>query len=544
LELSYAHGASELPLLAQTIGESLARTIERASDGDALISCHQDVRLTYAQFGEAVDRLASGMLAAGLRRGDRVGVWSPNRAEWAVVQYATARLGVILVNVNPAYRTGELRYALAQSGCRWLFAARAFKAADFAAMVDSVRDELPALERSVFFEDDQWLELAGTPADADGLRERAELLDFDDPINIQYTSGTTGFPKGATLSHHNILNNAQLIGALLRYDERDRICIPVPLYHCFGMVLGNLAATAHGATIVYPAEAFEPEATLRACARERCTSLYGVPTMFIAELGHPRFGEFDLSSLRTGIMAGSPCPIEVMKRVDRDMGIAEISIAFGMTETSPVTTFVPIDDTLEHRCGTVGQVMPHTEIKIVDPGSGRLVPRGEAGEFQARGYCVMRGYWNDAERTAEAVDEAGWMHTGDLATMDERGYVRVVGRIKDMIIRGGENVYPREVEEFLYTHPLVADVQVIGVPDERYGEELMAWVILRDGAQCSEEELREFCRGQIAHFKVPRYVKFVDSFPMTVTGKVQKFKMREQAIEELGLADVASVATA
>jgi fatty-acyl-CoA synthase len=544
MELSYAHGASELPLLAQTIGQNLERTIDRVPDRDALVSCQQDVRLTYTQFGVAVDQLASGLLSAGLRPGDRVGVWSPNRVEWALVQYATAKIGVILVNINPAYRTGELRYALAQSGCRWLFATASFKAADFTAMVASVRDELPALDRAVFFETEEWEELANARVEHDNLREVAGTLDFDDPINIQYTSGTTGFPKGATLTHHNILNNAQLIGEVLRYDERDRICIPVPLYHCFGMVIGNLCATSHGACIVYPAEAFEPEATLRACAQERCTSLYGVPTMFIAQLEHPRFSEFDLSTLRTGIMAGSPCPIEVMKRVDRDMGIAEISIAFGMTETSPVTTMVAIDDTLEHRCGTVGQVMPHTEIKIVDPSTGRLVERGAPGEFQARGYCVMRGYWNDPDRSAEAVDEAGWMHTGDLATMDEQGYVRVVGRIKDMIIRGGENVYPREVEEFLYTHPQIADVQVIGVPDERYGEELMAWVVLRPGTQLGEEELREFCRGQIAHFKIPRYVKFVDSFPMTVTGKVQKFKMREQAIQELGLSEGAIAATA
>jgi fatty-acyl-CoA synthase len=372
-------------------------------------------------------------------------------------------------------------------------------------------------------------------------------LDFDEPINIQYTSGTTGFPKGATLTHHNILNNGHFVGSLLGYTERDRVCVPVPLYHCFGMVMGNLGATSNGSCIVYPAEAFDPEKTLEACAGERCTSLYGVPTMFIAQLGHERFAEFDLSSLRTGIMAGSPCPIEVMKRVSSEMGIKEISIAFGMTETSPVTTQVRRDDTLENRCGTVGQVMPHTEIKIVGVGGdglGRTVPRGEPGEFLARGYPVMRGYWNDPERTAEAIDQERWMHTGDLATMDEQGYVRVVGRIKDMVIRGGENVYPREIEEFLYTHPKVADVQVIGVPDERYGEELMAWIVLRPGEQCSHEEIHGFCRGQIAHYKIPRYVKFVDSYPMTVTGKVQKFKMREAAVQELGLDTAAAIATA
>jgi fatty-acyl-CoA synthase len=407
-----------------------------------------------------------------------------------------------------------------------------------------VRGELPALERAVFFGTPEWGQLATTVPDRTALQEQMAGLDFDDPINIQYTSGTTGFPKGATLTHHNILNNGYFVGELCGYSERDRVCIPVPLYHCFGMVLGNLAATTHGACIVYPGEAFEPEATLRACAQERCTSLYGVPTMFIAELGHERFGDYDLASLRTGIMAGSPCPIEVMKRVSSEMGIDEMGIAFGMTETSPVTTQVRRDDTLENRCGTVGQVFPHTEIKIVDVDTGRTLPRGEPGEFLARGYCVMRGYWNDPERTGEAIDENGWMHTGDLATMDEQGYVRVVGRIKDMVIRGGENVYPREIEEFLYTHPDVADVQVIGVPDERYGEELMAWVIPRSGASPTEEQIREFCRGQIAHYKIPRYVKFVDAFPMTVTGKVQKFKMRQVAIEELQLERAAAVTTA
>ncbi len=542
--LSYAHGASAESLLGETIGDNLARTAARVPGADALVSCQQDRRYTYAEFDEAVNRLASGMLAAGLEKGDRVGVWSPNRSEWALVQYATAKLGVILVNINPAYRVAELEYALGQSGCRWIFAASDLKGASFVEMVDEVRASLPGLERAIFFEDPEWESLAGTPVRSEELRARMSELDFDDPINIQYTSGTTGFPKGATLTHHNILNNAYALAQLLGYSERDRICIPVPLYHCFGMVIGNLAATSVGACMVYPAETFEPEATLRACAQERCTSLYGVPTMFIAELGLPGFAEFDLSALRTGIMAGSPCPIEVMKRVSTEMGIDEISIAFGMTETSPVTTFVRRDDTLENRCATVGQVMPDVEIKIVDPTSGRTVERGESGEFLARGYVVMRGYWNDPQRTSDAIDQRRWMHTGDLATMDDEGYVRVVGRIKDMIIRGGENVYPREIEEFLYGHPQIADVQVIGVPDERYGEELMAWVVCRPGASLGEDEVREFCRGQIAHYKVPRYVKFVDSFPMTVTGKVQKFKMRETAIEELGLGSAAAVATA
>jgi fatty-acyl-CoA synthase len=542
--LSYAHGAFDEPLLGETIGANLDRTIARVPDADALVSCHQGVRYTYAEFGEAVDRLAAGMLAAGLRRGDRVGVWGPNRAEWVLVQYATAKLGVILVNINPAYRTSELGYALGQSGCRFLFSAREVKGSDFVAMVDQVRPGLPALERAIFFETGEWEEISGGRGPLDEVRAIAQELDFDDPINIQYTSGTTGFPKGATLSHHNILNNAHFTAQLLCYTEDDRVCVPVPLYHCFGMVLGNLACTTRGACIVYPAEVFDPEATLRACAEERCTSLYGVPTMFIAELGHPSFSEHDLGSLRTGIMAGSPCPIEVMKRVNAEMGIEQISIAFGQTETSPVSTFVRVDDTLEHRCETVGQAMPHTEIKVIDPSSDRIVPRGEPGEFCARGYLVMRGYWDDPERTAESIDAAGWMHSGDLATIDEGGYVRIVGRIKDMVIRGGENIYPREIEEFLYTHPQIADVQVIGVPDERYGEELMAWVVPQSGASLTEDDVKDFCRGKIAHFKVPRYVKFVDSFPMTVTGKVQKFKMREVAIEELGLEKAAAVATA
>jgi fatty-acyl-CoA synthase len=537
--LSYAHGASAEPLLGETIGENLERTAERVPGAEALVSCHQGLRYTYAEFNHAVDRLASGMLASGLQKGDRVGVWGPNLAEWVLTQYATAKLGVVLVNINPAYRTSELQFALGQSGCRWLLATPEMKGSDFAAMADEVRSQLPSLERSVFFGTPEWEELASAkvtqlPAD----------LDFDDPINIQYTSGTTGFPKGATLTHHNILNNGHFIGELLSYSERDRVCIPVPLYHCFGMVLGNLACTTHGACIVYPAEAFEPEATLRACAEEGCTSLYGVPTMFIAELGLERFSEFELDSLRTGIMAGSPCPVEVMRRVNDEMGIDEISIAFGQTEMSPVATQVRPDDTLEHRCETVGQVMPHTEIKIVDPATGQIVPRGEPGEFCARGYLVMRGYWNEPERTREAVDAGRWMHSGDLATMDEDGYVKIVGRIKDMVIRGGENIYPREIEEFLYTHPSVADVQVIGVPDQRYGEELMAWVVPRPGANLTEEEVREFCQGKIAHYKIPRYVKFVDSFPMTVTGKVQKFKMRESAIEELGLKQAAAMSTA
>jgi fatty-acyl-CoA synthase len=516
-------------------------------DAEALVSCHQQLRYTYSELNDAVDRLATGLLKAGLEQGDRIGVWSPNRVEWVLTQYATAKAGVILVNINPAYRLSELEYALGHSGCRWILAAPECKGSDFRSMVAEVQPNLRQLEQGIFFSSPQWEQLASTAIDRDGLTRRQAQLDFDDPINIQYTSGTTGFPKGATLTHHNILNNGFLVAEACGYTEADRVCVPVPLYHCFGMVMGNLGSTTHGSCIVYPAETFEPQATLSACAQERCTSLYGVPTMFIAQLDHPTFSEHDLGSLRTGIMAGSPCPVEVMKRVSSEMGIDEMTIAFGMTETSPVSTQVRRDDTLEHRCATVGQVMPHTEIKIVDPDSGRTKPRGEPGEFLARGYLVMRGYWDEPERTAEAIDSSRWMHTGDLATIDDEGYVRIVGRIKDMIIRGGENVYPREIEEFLYTHPGIADVQVIGVPDERYGEELMAWVVARagwTGSTLTEDAIKDFCRGQIAHFKIPRYIKFVDEFPMTVTGKVQKYKMRETAIGELGLQQAAAIATA
>jgi fatty-acyl-CoA synthase len=538
---SYAHGTSDVPLLGETIGANLERTAARVPDSAALVSCHQDAHFSWAQLNAAVDRLALGLLGLGLAKGDRLGVWSPNRYEWTLVQYATAKVGVILVNINPAYRTSELEYALRQSGCRVLVAAPEFKGADYGAMVEEVRDALPELRHVVLLDSSEWDRLAagdGDPAEEE-LRARMNELDFDDAINIQYTSGTTGSPKGATLTHHNILNNALLQSGILGYTEADRVCIPVPLYHCFGMVLGNLACSLRGSCMVYPDAAFDPLATLEAVAGERCTSLYGVPTMFIAELDHPRFSEFDLSSLRTGIMAGSPCPIEVMRRVGSEMGVEEMTIAFGMTETSPASTMVRRDDTLEHRCGTVGQAMPHTEIKVVDPVTDRTVARGESGEFRTRGYLVMSGYWDDPERTAEAIDSAGWMHTGDLATMDKDGYVRIVGRIKDMIIRGGENVYPREVEEFLYSHPSVADVQVVGVPDDRYGEEIMAWVIAREGATVEGDELREYCRGKIAHYKIPRYVASCSEFPMTVTGKIQKHKLREQAIEQLGLSTAA-----
>jgi fatty-acyl-CoA synthase len=535
--LSYVHGAVDSPLLGETIGANLDRTIARFPDADAVVSRHQGVRLSYAELGEGVDRLARALMAIGLDPGDRLGVWSPNRVEWLLLQYATAKAGLILVNINPAYRTSELEYVLNQSGCRVLIAASSFKTSDYEAMVEEVRDNVPALERTIFFDTTGWDELLAQSSEVepDDLRARADALQFDDPINIQYTSGTTGFPKGATLSHHNILNNGWFIGEYCRYTEVDRVCIPVPFYHCFGMVLGNLACTTHGACIVLPDAAFEPRSVLEAVQEERCTSLYGVPTMFIAELEHPEFDSFDLSTLRTGIMAGSPCPVEVMRKVIDRMHMSEVTICYGMTETSPVSTQTTADDPLERRVSTVGRVHPHVEIKLVDPLDGRVVEHGDPGELLTRGYSVMLGYWNDPERTAEAIDQARWMHTGDLATMDDEGYVNIVGRSKDMIIRGGENVYPREIEEFLYTHPDVADVSVIGVPDEKYGEEIMAWVQAREGTTLSEDELKEFCRGKIAHYKMPRYVKLVDEFPMTVTGKIQKYKMREAAIEELGL---------
>jgi fatty-acyl-CoA synthase len=543
---SYARGETTVSLLEETIGANLDRTVERFAGRDGLVSCAQGLRYTYAQLGEAVDELARSLIAAGLVKGDRLGIWSPNCAEWTLVQYATAKLGVILVNVNPAYRTSELEYALRQSGCRVLIAAPAFRTSDYRAMVAEVRPRLEALERVVFLGGEDWTQLLSGAAEVEvaQLRRRGAQLRPGDPINIQYTSGTTGFPKGATLTHRNILNNGFFVGEHCRYTEEDRVCIPVPFYHCFGMVMGNLGCSTHGSTMVIPAPAFEPEATLAACAGERCTSLYGVPTMFISQLDHPRFDDYDLSSLRTGIMAGSPCPVEVMKRVIELMHMSEVGICYGMTETSPVSTQTTFDDPVRKRVGSVGRVHPHVEIKIIEPGDGETVERGRSGELCTRGYSVMAGYWNDEQRTAEAIDREGWMHTGDLATMDDEGYVNIVGRIKDMVIRGGENVYPREIEEFLYAHPDIADVQVIGVPDQRYGEELMAWVILRDGASLDEDGLRAFCQGRIAHFKVPRYVRFVDSFPMTVTGKVQNFKMREQAIEQLDLAALASLRSA
>jgi fatty-acyl-CoA synthase len=551
-EPSYVHGASAVPLLGETIGQNLDRTVARVPDNQALVSVHQGVRLSYGQFHAAVEVVARGLLGLGVEAGERVGIWSPNNAEWVILQYATAKVGAILVNINPAYRTSELAFVLGQAGVSTLVLAPGFRQADYLDMLDQVATELPALGRRVVLGDQVpagamgWQELGegGARVPLERLRAREGLLQFDDPINIQYTSGTTGFPKGATLSHHNILNNGLFIGAGCGYSGADRVCIPVPLYHCFGMVLGNLACTTHGAAMIYPAEAFDPEATLAAVQAEGCTSLYGVPTMFIAALEHPRFGDYDLSSLRTGIMAGSPCPVEVMKAVQADMHMEEVTICYGMTETSPVSFQTATGDPVDKRVATVGRIHPHVEVKVVDPDNGRVVPRGTTGELCTRGYVVMLGYWNDPEATAEAIDPAGWMHTGDLATLDGDGYANIVGRSKDMVIRGGENIYPREVEEFLYQHPAISDIQVIGVPDARYGEELCAWVRLKDGHTASGEELAGWCRGKIATYKIPRYWRFVDAFPMTVTGKVQKFRMRETSVAELGLEDAAETKTA
>jgi fatty-acyl-CoA synthase len=542
---SYVHGASPVPLLGETIGENLRRTVERVPNTEALVVRHQNYRATYSELWDQTTRAARGLLARGVRKGDRVGIWSPNRAEWVVTQYATARIGAILVNINPAYKTAELSYALKQSGTSLLLLARAFRTSDYVGMLAEVRDGCPDLRQTIVL-DDEWQALLSSAdrVPADDLAALESSLQFDEPINIQYTSGTTGFPKGATLSHHNILNNGFFIGEALHYSERDRVCIPVPFYHCFGMVLGNLACTTHGACMVVPGESYEPLAVMETVQAEGCTALYGVPTMFIGELDHPRFADFEFSSLRTGIMAGSPCPVEVMRKVQSHMHMPEVTICYGMTETAPVSTQSSTDDPLDKRVSTVGRIHPHVEIKIVDPQSGQILPRGQAGELCTRGYSVMLGYWNNAEATSQAIDAARWMHTGDLATMDDESYVNIVGRIKDMIIRGGENIYPREIEEFLYTHPDVSDIQVIGVPSERYGEEVMAWVKPREGARVTDDDLVAFCRGKIATYKIPRYWKFVDAFPMTVTGKIQKFKMREQAVAELQLQSAAAVVTA
>jgi fatty-acyl-CoA synthase len=538
-EKSYTSAVSDTPLLGDTIGENLDRAVARYGDRLALADVAAGRRLTYVELAAEVDALALGLLAAGITKGDRVGIWAPNCAEWVYTQYATAKLGAILVNINPAYRTSELEFVLNQSGTRLLIAAQRLKASDYAAMIAEVRPRCPHLEQVVLLGSDGWDSLldAGRRADPAARADLGAIaLGADEPINIQYTSGTTGFPKGATLSHHNILNNGYFVGELCNYTHEDRICIPVPFYHCFGMVMGNLAATSHGAAMVIPAPAFDPAATLAAVQAERCTSLYGVPTMFIAELAVPGFDGFDLSSLRTGIMAGSPCPVEVMKQVIDRMGMTEVSICYGMTETSPVSTQTRMDDSIERRVTTVGRVGPHIEVKVIDPATGLTVPRGAPGELCTRGYSVMLGYWQQPDKTAEAVDAARWMHTGDLAVMDDDGYLSITGRIKDMVIRGGENIYPREVEEYLYTHPDILDAQVVGIPDAKWGEELMAWIRMRPGAEpLTAESLREFCQGRLAHYKIPRYVYITDEFPMTVTGKVRKVEMRERSVEILGL---------
>ena len=555
LTQSYVNGTSDKPLLGDTVGAHFDKAVARWHNRDALVVRHQEIRWTWAELKQRVDNFAAGLIELGLEPGDRIGIWSPNNMEWVVTQFATAKAGLILVNINPAYRLAELEYALNKVECKALIAAAVFKSSDYVGMIGALAPEiadsapgqlnaakLPHLRTVIqigggevagmfAFED---IVARGAAAGHDKVDALAGTLQFDEPINIQFTSGTTGSPKGATLTHHNILNNGYFIGEKFALTEADRLCIPVPLYHCFGMVIGNLACMTHGAAMVYPSEAFDPLATLETLAEERCTGLLGVPTMFIAQLQHPEFDSFDLSSLRTGMMAGSPCPVEVMKAVIDKMHMDQVTIGYGMTETSPVSTQTNPDDSLDRRVGSVGRVHPHVEIKVVDE-EGRIVPPGATGEFCTRGYSVMRGYWNDDDKTEEAIDAGGWMHTGDLATMDADGYFNIVGRIKDMVIRGGENLYPREIEEYLYRHPKIADVQVFGVPDAKYGEELCAWIKLAAGESADDLEIREFCQGQIAHYKIPRYIQFVDAFPMTVTGKVQKFVMREKMIEELGL---------
>lgn len=542
---SYARGPSEPALLAETIGANLERVAAEHADREALVEFASGRRWTYAELNREVDAFARGLMSAGVDRGDRVGIWAPNCAEWTITQYATAKIGAVLVNVNPAYRTHEFTYAMNQSGVSVLVAASGFKASDYRSMIEQTRAECASVRRVVYLDTDDWqtvVEEGASVSPAD-LAERSGSLDPSDAINIQYTSGTTGFPKGATLSHRNILNNGYMTTELLNFTEADRLCIPVPFYHCFGMVMGNLGCTTHAATMVIPAPGFDPATTLRVIEAERCTGVYGVPTMFIAMQNHPDFTAFDLSSLRTGLMAGSPCPVEVMKRCLNDMNMAEVGIAYGMTETSPVSTQTRADDDLERRTATIGRVHPHVEIKIADTVTGETLPRGEAGELCTRGYSVMLGYWDDEAKTREAIDDDGWMHTGDLAVLREDGYCNIVGRIKDMVIRGGENIYPREIEEFLYAHPDIADVQVVGVPDERYGEELCAWITMKDGAQDLDvETVRAFAQGKLAHYKIPRYVMVVEEFPMTVTGKVRKIDMRKQATEALGLTEIVGTA--
>ncbi len=564
-KISYTSGMSDLPLLGITIGDKFDEIVEQFPNKEALIVHHQNIRWTYRRLQEEVDKCAKALLACGLEKGDRAGIWSPNRSEWTVMQFATAKVGVILVNINPSYRVHELEYALNQSGCKMLVTADIFKTSDYESMILDLAPELmsasfgalnsaklPELKMVVSLADQpkkgllSWKNLIAKASEStnEALAERQATLAFDDAINIQYTSGTTGYPKGATLSHHNILNNGYFVARTMNFTDQDRLIIPVPLYHCFGMVMGNLGCMTHGATMIYASEGFEPQAVLEAAEREKATAIYGVPTMFIAELEHPDFEKFDLSSLRTGIMAGSPCPIEVMKKVQSLMNMSEVQVAYGMTETSPVSTQTKVGAPLEKQVSTVGEIHPHLEVKIIDEQTGQVVPIGQPGELCTRGYSVMLGYWNDDERTRESIDAARWMHTGDLATMDEEGYINIVGRIKDMIIRGGENIYPREIEEFLYTHPKISDVQVIGIPDAKYGEIVMAWVKLKEGEQSSTEELQAFCNGKIAHYKVPAHFKFTQDFPMTVTGKIRKVEMRHISTKELNLEATANIKTA
>ncbi len=561
-KLSYLSGTSDIPLLGETIGNYFDQIVQKFPMNDALIVSHQNILWTYKDLHAQVEQCARALMSMGIEKGDRIGIWAPNCSEWVVIQLATAKAGVILVNVNPSYRLHELEYAINQSGCKTLVIADQFKKSNYTEMMYQLAPELnhctpgklqaekvPRLESVIRIHDEstagmyRWKDMMSyaNKTSVEKLEKRQESLAFDDPINIQYTSGTTGFPKGAALSHHNILNNGYFVARSMQFTEKDRLIIPVPLYHCFGMVLGNLGCITHGATMIYASEGFEPEAVLRAVEKEKATALYGVPTMFIAELEHPNFNQYDLSSLRTGVMAGASCPVEVMQKVQTIMHMKDVQIAYGMTETSPVSTQTRIGAPMEKQVSTVGQVHPHLEIKVIDPETGLTCPVGERGELCTRGYSVMLGYWNDEMKTREAIDAARWMHSGDLATVDEEGYVNIVGRIKDMIIRGGENIYPREIEEFLFIHPKIMDVQVIGVPDEKYGEEVMAWIKLKEGETATSEEIKAYCKGQIAHFKIPRYYKFVDDFPMTVTGKVRKIDMREESIKELGLEKAAGI---
>jgi len=565
MALSYSHGSSNTPLIGETIGGFFDKIVAKYPERDAVVANHQNIRYSYIELRKAVDQFAKGLIELGVGKGERVGIWSPNNVEWLVTQFATAKIGAILVNINPSYRIFELEYALKQSGVKYLILATGFKKSDYVSMVyelipetkraassEIVSGKLQELRSLILLSDEhkpgmlRWMDIVdlGKQVSDTSLCERQGTLQFDDPVNIQYTSGTTGFPKGATLSHFNILNNGFFVGEMLRFSEKDRLCIPVPFYHCFGMVLSNLTCVTHGATMVLPSEAFDAGKVLEVIEKERCTALHGVPTMFIAELNHPDFSKHDLSSLRTGIMAGAPCPIEVMKKVIDLMGIKEITIAYGMTETSPVSLQTSVEDPVDKRVTTVGRAIPHIEIKIIDPSTGQTVPHGVAGEICVRGYLVMLGYWDNLEATREVIDQARWMHTGDIGVMQPDGYINIVGRLKDMIIRGGENIYPREIEELLHTHPEISDAQVIGVPSEKYGEEVMAWIKLKENAKVTEEDVTEFCRDKISYYKIPRYIKFVDEFPITLTGKIQKFKIKEMAVKELGLERAKEIKTA